>query len=251
MIDLSAKTAIITGGSRGIGAATARLFAQFGCRVLIDYHTNEAAAAETVRQIRQLGQTAETFRADVSNLVQCQALAKRCIKLWGQIDILVNNAGIWEEARIETLTEVQLRKMVDCNLFGLFFPTMAVVPHMIKRQSGIIVNISSTAGQRGETNHSHYAATKGAVISATKSWATELIDDNIRVNCVAPGWVDTEMSEEALNSPDRDRHLRLIPLGRPATPDEIANAVLYLASDASSFVVGEILNVNGGAVLCG
>lgn len=251
MVDNNAKTAIITGASRGVGAATAIRLAKAGYRVLVNFVANETAANDVVGRIRKDGGTAEPCRADVSRFDQCRAMADRCVELWGRIDLLVNNAGIWYRAPIDSMTEEELRRTIDVNLYGVFFPTMAVVGHMKKRRSGNIINISSTAGQRGEAFHSPYAATKGAIISMTKSWAPELIADNIRVNCVAPGWVVTDMSHDSLTGPDRESVLRLIPAGRAATPDEIAGAVLYLASDESSFVIGEILNVNGGAVLCG
>lgn len=149
------------------------------------------------------------------------------------------------------MTEIQLNEMLDTNVNGVFFPATAAVPFMKAQKSGNIINIASTAGQRGEAFHSHYAASKGAVISLTKSLASELATYNIRVNCVAPGWVDTDMSHDELVAPDAQRHLRLIPLGRPGTPDEIAGPIVFLASKLSTFVTGEILNVNGGAVLCG
>ena len=173
------------------------------------------------------------------------------IKEFGKIDILINNAGIWNENPIDSMDTKLLQKTIDINILGCFYTAMAVVPHMKKRKSGVIVNISSTAGQRGESFHSPYAATKGALIAMTKSWGPELADYNIRVNCVAPGWVATDMSQASLDGPEGDSIRKVIPLGRAGTPEELAGPILFMASDMASFITGEILNVNGGAVLCG
>lgn len=251
MQGLKDKVAIVTGASRGIGRAAAIMFAQYGCHVVINYLNNEAAANEVVSESVKCGVRALPFRADVSKKVEAEALVDFAISNFGRIDILVNNAGIWKEAAIDTMTEDQLNEMLDININGVFFPTTVAVVQMKQQRSGSIIHIASTAGQRGEAFHSHYAATKGAVISLTKSLASELAPHNIRVNCVAPGWVDTDMSHDELVAPDAQRHLRLIPLGRAGTPDEIAGPILFLASDLSTFITGEILNVNGGAVLCG
>lgn len=251
MIDLKGKVAVITGASRGIGRATAILFAQAGADVLIHYHVNKNAAVEVAHEVERFSVNAKIFAADMARRDQVEAMIDFAVHQFGQIDILVNNAGIWEEAAINRMTEDELRRTLEINLNGVFYATAAASRHMISRKSGNIINISSTAGQRGESFHSHYAATKGAIISMTKSLAVELIRHNIRVNCVAPGWVDTDMSRESLASEEKDDILRLIPLGRVGTPEEIAGCVLFLASDLSTFVVGEILNVNGGAVLCG
>ena len=251
MISLKGKVALITGASRGIGRAAAILFAQAGCDVLVNYHRSEKAAREVQAEIAGLGVKAEIYKADVSQKKEAEQMVDFTLKNFGKIDILVANAGIWKYAPIDEMTEEQLKETIEINLYGVFYPISCVVPHMKSRQQGNIITISSTAGQRGEAFHSHYAASKGAIISLTKSLAPELADFNIRVNCVAPGWVDTDMSREALNSPEREKILSLIPLGRAGTAEEIAGAVIFLASDLSTFITGEILNVNGGAVLCG
>ena len=251
MINLKDKVAVITGASRGIGKATALLFAQAGCNLLINCHVNEKAALEVISQIKQFGVTAKPFQADVSQKRQVDGMIEYAIGELGKIDILVNNAGIWKHAAIDRMTEEQLKETIQVNLYGLFYATTASVRHMIKQKSGNIINISSTAGQRGEPFHSHYAASKGAVISLTKSLAVELAPYNIRVNCVAPGWVDTDMSHASLTGEDREKILHGIPLERAATPEEIAGSILFLASDLASFITGEIINVNGGSVLCG
>lgn len=251
MIGLKDKVAVVTGASRGIGRAAAILLAQNGCHVVVNYVHNELAAGETTQAAAACGVKSRPFRADVSRKSESEALIAFTLKEFGRIDILVNNAGIWKEAAIDTMSETQLTEMLDININGVFYPTTAVVPAMKKQNSGNIINIASTAGQRGEAFHSHYAASKGAIISLTKSLAPELAAYNIRVNCVAPGWVDTDMSHAELVAPDAQRHLKLIPLGRAGTAEEIAGPIVFLASHLSTFITGEILNVNGGAVLCG
>jgi 3-oxoacyl-[acyl-carrier protein] reductase len=180
-----------------------------------------------------------------------EKMIEYAVDQFGKIDILVNNAGVWKHAAIDKMTEEQLKETLELNLSGVFYAITASVPHMIKGKSGNIINISSTAGQRGESFHSHYAASKGALISLTKSLAVELAPHNIRVNCVAPGWVDTDMSHASLVGREKEQILHTIPLGRAGTAEEIAGSVLFLASDLSTYVNGEVLNVNGGSVLCG
>ncbi len=251
MINLKDKVAIITGASRGIGRATAILFAQAGCNLLINYNRSEDPALETASMAEELGVRAKIFQADVSKKSEVDEMIGYAIKEFGKIDILVNNAGIWKYAAIDKMTEEQLKETMELNVNGVFYATTASVPYMIKQKSGNIINISSTAGQRGEPLHSHYAASKGAIISLTKSLAAELAQYNIRVNCVAPGWVDTDMSHDALTGGEKDKILQTILLARAAQPEEIAGAILFLASDLSTYITGEILNVNGGSVLCG
>ncbi len=251
MISLKDKVAVITGASRGIGRATALLFAEAGCNLLVNYATNEKAALEVVSSSEKFGITARAFQADVSKKKEVDGIMDHAVNQFGKIDILVNNAGVWKYAAIHEMTEEQLRETIEVNLHGVFYGATAAARHMIKQKSGNIINISSTAAQRGEPFHSHYAASKGAVISLTKSLAVELAPHNIRVNCVAPGWADTDMSHESLVGDEGETILEKIPLGRAATAEEMAGSVLFLASDLSTFITGEILNVNGGAVLCG
>lgn len=258
MISLKDKVALITGASRGIGKAIALLLAEVGCNLVINYCNNEQDALEVASIAKKFGISAKVFRADVSQKRQVDEMVAYTIEEFGKIDILVNNAGIWKYAGIDKMTEEQLKETIEANLYGIFYAITASVPYMIKQKSefgsigsGNIINISSTAGQRGEPFHSHYAASKGAIISLTKSLAVELAPYNIRVNCVAPGWVDTDMSHESLTGEDKDKILQQIPLGRAATPEEIAGSVLFLASELSTFITGEVINVNGGAVLCG
>ncbi|MBI3872570.1 MAG: SDR family oxidoreductase [candidate division Zixibacteria bacterium] len=249
-IDLSGRVVLITGSSRGIGRAAALLFAEHGADLALNYRENTQAAESLLVELKKYPVRARIYRADVADEHAVGRMIEHIVTDFGRLDVLVNNAGIWKEAAIVTMTSPELDEMIDVNLKSIFYCCRAAVPHLAQR-GGSIINIASTAGQRGEAFHSHYAATKGAIISLTKSLAPELVGDKIRVNCVAPGWVNTDMSAEELALPDAQRHLRLIPLGRPASPDEIAGAIVFLASDWATFITGEILNVNGGAVLCG
>jgi len=251
MIDLKGKVALITGASRGIGKASALMLAQAGCDLAINYCNNEKDAEKVAKSSGKLGVKAQIYHADVSKKRQVEEMVAGVVKEFGKIEILVNNAGIWKYAAIDRMSEEQLRETMEVNLNGTFYPITTCVPHMIKQRWGNIINISSTAGQRGEPYHSHYAASKGAIISLTKSLAVELAPHNIRVNCVAPGWVDTDMSHQSLVGEDKEKILQVIPLGRAGTAEEVAGSVLFLASELSTFITGEIINVNGGAVLCG
>jgi 3-oxoacyl-[acyl-carrier protein] reductase len=251
MIDFEGKTVLITGGSRGIGAASARLFAELGADVSINYHANKDEVEKVRYDIEQLGRQCLMIKADMGKRTDCENLVNKTIEKFGKIDVLVNNAGIWTEAAIENMTDDILDRLLDINLKGCFYMTSAVVPYMKKQKSGNIVFIASTAAQRGEAFHSHYAASKGALIALTKSLCSELADFNIRVNCVAPGWVDTDMSHESLIGPDKSKILSLIPLGRAAVAEELAGPIVFMASHWASFIDGEVLNVNGGAVLAG
>ena len=250
MIALYGKTALITGGSRGIGRATALLLAEAGADVAFTYQERKTRAEAVVKNIQMMQRKAFAYRCDVSDFDAVGKTVEQALADLGKIDFWVNNAGIWKYAPIDQMTPDQWRETLAVNLDGVFYFTRRVVPHMKARKTGRIVHIASTAGQRGEPFHSHYAASKGAIIAFTKSLAAELADDGILVNCIAPGWVDTEMSETALKE-QKDDILRTIPLKRPGRPEEIAGAVLFLVSEYASYVTGEILNVNGGSVLCG
>jgi 3-oxoacyl-[acyl-carrier protein] reductase len=249
-IELSGRTALITGASRGIGRAIALACADAGAAVAVHYQRAKAAADDVVRRIQDSGGDAFAYAAEIRDAEAVEKLAGACIERWGQIDILVNNAGIWKEAPVDTMSEQQWDEMLDINLKGMYLATRFCAPHMIAAGCGSIVNISSTAGQRGEPLHAHYAASKGGMISWTKSLAGELSPHGIRVNCVAPGWVHTEMAEEALQADDGSISGG-IPLGRAGRPEEIASVTCFLASDLASYVTGEVINVNGGNVLCG
>lgn len=251
MIKFDGKVALITGGSRGIGAATAVLFARLGANVAINYFSNLNEGEKVKAEVEKAGRKCLLVQADIGKRDDCDKLVDATLKGLGHIDCLVNNAGIWTEAAIEDMTDDILDRTVDVNIKGCFYMTSAVVPHMKKRNTGSIIFVSSTAGQRGEARHSHYAASKGALISLTKSLCNELAADGIRVNCVAPGWVDTDMSHEALIGPEGPKYVSYIPVGRAATAEELAMPIVFMASEWASFIVGEVLNVNGGAVLVG
>jgi 3-oxoacyl-[acyl-carrier protein] reductase len=251
MISLEGRSAIITGGSRGIGRAAAILMAKAGSDILFDYRQNENAAKEVVSEIEKHGRRGIAVAGNIADDTHCRKVVDRAVNEFGKIDVLVNNAGIWTYAPIDDMNEKVYRETIEVNLSGLMYITRYTVQQMKKQGHGRIINLSSTAGQRGEAFHSHYAATKGAIISLTKSWSSELAP-TIQVNCVAPGWVDTDMSAEPLSNPEDYKQITsLIPLRRVATAEEIAGPILFLASDLASFMTGEILNVNGGAVLVG
>jgi 3-oxoacyl-[acyl-carrier protein] reductase len=253
MISLAGKVALITGASRGIGAATAVLFARAGARgLVINYKSNRAAAEAVAAECRRHGADAFVHRADVSRLAAVEKMVAAAAARFGSLDILVANAGVWKEAAIDQMTPAQWGETINQNLDSVYACCHAASRVMIGQRRGTMILISSTAGQRGEAFHSHYAATKGAIISITKSLAAELGPRGVTVNCVAPGWVITDMAADALDDPKERRKIKMLnPLGRAATPEEVAGPVLFLASDLASHVNGEILNVNGGAVLCG
>lgn len=254
MITLAGKAAVVTGGSRGIGAATVKLLAQAGADVVFNYHRSKEAAQQVAQEARKQGVRVEAAKADLSKVKECERLVKFAVARLGRLDILVANAGIWnaEDVPIEQMSERQWDDMLAANLKSVYGVVRYAVPHMKAQRSGRIIAVSSTAGQRGEAFHTHYAASKGAIISLVKGLATELAPHGILVNCVAPGWVDTEMSQPVLKTKAGWKFATAaIPLGRVGTPEEIAGPIVFLASDLATFVQGEILNVNGGAVLCG
>lgn len=245
------KTAIVTGSSRGVGRATALRLAEGGANVVVNYLSNEAEALETARACQEKGVEAIAVQADVSELLPCQDLARQVVARFGRIDLLVCNAGIWEGAPIEDMSEEVWNKVLNTNLKSAWAMTKACVPVMKKQPSAAIVMVSSTAGQRGEANYSNYAASKGGQISFTKALAAELCP-RIRVNAVAPGWIETAMVRPVFEDEDyRQSVLKSIPLNRMATTDDVALAICFLLSDWSRHITGEIVNINGGAVLCG
>ncbi|MEP7227238.1 MAG: SDR family NAD(P)-dependent oxidoreductase [Gemmatimonadales bacterium] len=250
MIDLNGQTALITGGSRGIGRAASLLLARAGADVAITYHTRVRDAEDTASVVRSLGRRALVMGGDLASPEVAQRLASGLEREFGGLDIFVANAGVWppEEVRLGDMTVKRWRSTLEANLDSVFVSTRAVLPLM--QPGGRVVIVSSTAGQRGEAFHADYAATKGALIALTKSLAIEYAPTLV-VNCVAPGWVDTEMSAPAFSPENRERIRKTIPVGRIASAEDIAGPILFLCSDLARHVTGEVLNVNGGSVLCG
>jgi 3-oxoacyl-[acyl-carrier protein] reductase len=251
MISLRGKRAIVTGGSRGIGAATALLLAECGADVGIGYRSRQDDAAAVVQRLAGIGVRAFAHGADLSSLAGTASLFDRAEREFGGLDIFVGNAGIWpaRDVALQDMTDEQWRRTMNENTDAMFYSTRAAA--RLLERGGRIVLVSSTAGQRGEAFHADYAASKGAMISFVKSLAVELASREITVNSVAPGWVDTEMVAEALESEGRERISKAIPIGRVATPRDIAGPIVFLCSEHARHVTGEILNVNGGSVLCG
>lgn len=257
-LSLEGKAVLITGGSRGIGAAAVRLFHQAGARVAFNYRSARGAAEALVGE---LGKNCIAIQQELSTPEQGRALVEKTVAAFGRLDVLVANHGVWppRDAPIAAMAEEQWRETLAVNVDSVFGLTQAAVAQMLRQgraageqPAGHIVFVSSTAGQRGEANHADYAASKGAIISLTKSLASELAPQCIAVNCVAPGWVETDMSAAALSDPaSRARILSGIPQGRVARPMEIAGPILFLCTAYAGFISGEILNVNGGAVLAG
>ncbi len=254
MISLKGKSAVVTGGSRGIGAAASLALARAGANVLLTYRARREDAERAAAEARDLDVEAAAIRADLRRVADAERVIARAERLFGGLDIVVANSGIWnsEDVPIEKMSEREWDEMMDVNMKSSYAICRFAVPLLKKRGAGRIILVSSTAGQRGEAFHTHYAASKGAQISFVKGLSTELAPHGILVNCVAPGWVDTDMSKPALSKPATAAKVkRAIPLGRVGRPDEIAGPIVFLASDLATFITGEILNVNGGAVLVG
>lgn len=252
MIHLDGKKVLITGGSRGIGRATAILFAKAGGDVAINFCIHKEAAEKVREKIEKMGRECLVFRADLSRKEEIRQIVEKTRKQWDRIDILVNNAGIWTYGEMGNMDENIWLETMRINLDSVFYTCNHVVPFMKEKKKGVIINVSSTAGVRGEAFHSHYAASKGALISLTKSLAVELGSFNIRVNCVAPGWVDTDMCAEVFSDSNfRQSVQESIPLKRIPPAEDIAGPILFLASDLARHITGEVLNVNGGSVLSG
>lgn len=253
LIDLTGKTALVTGGSRGVGRAMAQLLARASAFVGFSYHTRKKEADETLRLIQAEGNRGWTHAADFSIEEEVLSLFKRVDKEFPDgLDIFVANAGIWfsKDISIENMTTEQWRKTMAIDLDSVYWATREAGKRM--RKSGRIIYVGSTAGQRGEAFHADYAASKGALISMVKSLCIEYGPRDITVNCVAPGWIDTEMAAPAYNVPGaRERIAQGIPLKRIATPEDVAGPIVFLCSTLARHITGEVLNVNGGSVLCG
>ncbi|MFW6192890.1 MAG: SDR family NAD(P)-dependent oxidoreductase [Gemmatimonadota bacterium] len=259
---LGGRRALVTGGSRGIGRATVRLLARSGASVGLAYRSDHDAAREALADAREeAGRRAElasggeprfwSESGDLSREADVARLFERVDATFGGLDFFVGNAGIWntEHTELEALEPPAWREMMEVNLTSIYLTTRAAVRRM--SDGGRVVLVSSTAGQRGEPGHSHYAASKGAIISFVKSLSGELGPAGITVNAVAPGWVKTDMSASVLRSEARERVLEEIPLGRVAEAEDVAGPIVFLLSDLGCQITGEVVNVNGGSVLCG
>ena len=248
MIDLTGKSAIVTGGSRGIGRAIALRLATQGADVAFSYRGNVAAAEETAGAIRALGRQALAYQGDVSQPETADGLVKAALAAFGKVDILVNNAGITRDDLIMRMSVEAWSAVIDTNLSGAFYAIKAVSRPMLKARGGRIINISSVSGQAGQTGQANYSAAKAGLIGLTKATARELASRGITCNAVAPGFVLTELTQD-LPQPLQDEITSRTPLGRFGTTEEIASAVAFLASDEAAYITGQVLAVDGGLVM--
>lgn len=245
---LTGKTAIVTGGSRGIGRAVSVALAKAGANVAIIYAGNTAAAEETKKLVERCGAKAELFQCDVADEASVASMVKNVKKDFGSIDILINNAGITRDGLLMIMKEEDWNAVLQTNLTGVYHCTKAVSRIMMKQKAGAIVNLTSVVGETGNAGQANYAAAKAGVIGFTKAVAKELASRHIRCNAVAPGYVETDMTA-FLTEEGKDAMLKTIPLGRPASADDVAQAVLFLASNEASYITGQVLNVDGGMVM--
>ncbi len=248
MIDLSGRSAIVTGGSRGNGRAIAIRLARQGADVAFSYRGNAAAAEETATAIRELGRQALPFQGDVTDPEAADGLVKATLEAFGKVDILVNNAGITRDDLIMRMSVDAWRSVLETNLFGAFYAIKAVTRPMLKARRGRIINITSVSGQAGQTGQANYSAAKAGLIGLTKATARELASREITCNAVAPGFVLTELTKD-LPQPLQAAITERTPLGRFGTPEEIASAVAFLASDEAAYITGQVLAVDGGLVM--
>jgi len=243
--EFTGKVALITGGSRGIGRACALAFAKRGAAVAIGYASNQAAAAETLELIAGAGTKGTAIQFDVADGSAASEAVNKVIAEHGRIDVLVNNAGIAVDGLVMRIKDEDWDRQLNANLRGAFALTRAVARAMMKQRQGVIINIVSVVGETGNAGQAAYSASKAGLIGLTKSVAKELGSRNIRVNAVSPGFIETDMTSQ-LSAQVKTRMLDSIPLGRLGTPGDVANAVAFLASDAASYITGEVLKVNGG-----
>jgi 3-oxoacyl-[acyl-carrier protein] reductase len=244
-IDLSGRRVVVTGGSRGIGRAVVELFAEEGARVTFFYRDNTEAAQDVVARMRDAGHDVEAEQVDVTDNAACSAAAERLADRAGRIDVLVNNAGVIRDNPLTGLDDDDIKVVLDTNVGGVFNVTRAVVPYMVMQRAGCIVNLSSVAGDKGGRGQTNYAASKGAVNAFTRALAVELAPRRIRVNAVAPGVIDTEMSQRVRDMAGDEAKARIL-LKRYGTAQEVAYAVWFLASDYANYVTGQVFHIDGG-----
>ncbi len=251
LLDLSGKNAVVTGGSRGVGRATAELLARAGAGVGISFRARTHEANAVVAGLAGIGARAWCEQGDLGRAADARRLFERADREFDGLDIVVGNAGIWlpEDVAIADMDDARWRETVAANLDSIFHTCREAASRL--RPGGALVLVSSTAGQRGEAFHADYAATKGAIIALVKGLCVELAPRGVTVNCVAPGWVDTEMAEPAFGDGGRERIARAIPLGRIATAADVAGPIVFLCTPLARHITGEVLNVNGGSVLAG
>lgn len=245
---LQGKVAVITGASRGIGRAVAIELGKLGAKVVVNYSGSEAKALEVVDEIKGLGTDAIAVQANVAESDSVQAMIKEAISTFGSVDILVNNAGITRDNLLMRMKEDEWDDVINTNLKGVFLCTKAVTRQMMKQRAGRIINISSIVGVSGNAGQANYVAAKSGVIGLTKTTAKELASRNITVNAVAPGFIATDMTDK-LNEEVQAEMLKQIPLASFGQPEDVANAVAFLASDASRYITGQTIHVDGGMVM--
>jgi 3-oxoacyl-[acyl-carrier protein] reductase len=250
-LNLKGKRAVVTGGSRGVGRAAAVLLARAGAHVGISYQSRDQAAQTVLTEIKAFGVNAFAEAGDLAEETAADRLIERANRDFGGLDIFIGNAGVWppDYVGVENMSSSQWRRTIAVNLDALFYTTRAAA--RVVNDGGRIILVSSTAGQRGEAGHVDYAATKGAIIAMVKGLAVELAPRQVTVNSVAPGWIDTDMVVAPFADGGRTRIEATIPIGRIATADDVAGPIVFLCSDLARHITGEILNVNGGSVLCG
>ena len=242
---LEGKTAIITGGSRGIGKSIVEIFAKHGANVAFTYNSSAESAKAIAAEVSKEGVKVKCYKSDASNFDDAQNLAADIHKEFGSIDILINNAGITKDNLLMRMSEEDFDRVIEVNLKSVFNMTKAVQRVMLKQRKGSIINMSSVIGLKGNAGQSNYAASKAGVIGFTKSMAIELGSRNIRSNAIAPGFIVTEMTEK-LGEETIKKYYEAVPLKRGGTPEEVANTCVFLASDMSSYITGQVLNVDGG-----